>query len=387
MCFREPSAPSAPSASRRKHPFSGSCVELADGRPPHVSQRRRFAMAASGQKGMYVNMNSGAVQAYLPPFRNALINGDMRINQRVTSTNLASLTAVATATPGSWVTDRWNVYRPGFAAGASIGQGTGMVYADMPFADAGIATYGRIGRTAANAATTAIHCDYNMESQDSYRLVGKTVTLSFYYRNGVNFSDNFLTATLYSGTGTDQPLRSGTFTSFATTAFAKSSSWVRATVTGTVPTNAAQVCLRFSYTPVGTAGNADHFDVTGVQLELGSVATPFEVRPYQVELQGCQRYCQIIGYGMAYGTYYATTASILYYYFPVVMRIIPNSTFPTNLTNAIDQVGVSSRTIGSFSSFYSNTQSASFIANIPVAGTFGNPSAYIGPNIILNAEM
>jgi hypothetical protein len=247
-------------------------------------------MAATGQKGLYVNMNTGAVQAYLPPFRNALINGDMRVNQRGTSTNLASLTAVATASPGSWVTDRWNVYRPGFAAGASIGQGTGMVYADLPFSDAGIATHARVGRTAANAATTAIYCDYNMESQDSYRLVGKTVTLSFYYRTGTNFSDNSLTATLHSGTATDAPLRSGTFTSFATTAFAKSASWVRATVTGTVPTSAAQVCLRFSYTPVGTAGNADNFDVTGVQLELGSVATPFEVRPFPVELATCQRY-------------------------------------------------------------------------------------------------
>ena len=247
-------------------------------------------MAATGQKGLYVNMNTGAVQAYLPPFRNALINVDMRINQRGTSTNLASLTAVATATPGSFVTDRWNVYRPGFVAGASIGQGTGMVYADLPFSEAGIATYARVGRTAANAATTAIYCDYNMESQDSYRLVGKTVTLSFYYRTGTNFSDNFLTATLHSGTATDAALRSGTFASFATTAVAKSSSWARATVTGTVPTSAAQVCLRFSYTPVGTAGNADHFDVTGVQLELGSVATPFEVRPYSVELATCQRY-------------------------------------------------------------------------------------------------
>jgi hypothetical protein len=230
------------------------------------------------------------VQAYLPPFRNALINGDMRINQRGTSTNLASLTAVATTTPGSWVTDRWNVYRPGFVAGASIGQGTGMVYADLPFSEAGITTHARVGRTAANAATTAIYCDYNMESQDSYRLVGKTVTLSFYYRTGTNFSDNSLTASLHSGTATDAALRSGTFTSFATTAFAKSASWVRATVTGTVPTSAAQVCLRFSYTPVGTAGNADHFDVTGVQLELGSIATPFEVRPFSVELQMCQRY-------------------------------------------------------------------------------------------------
>jgi hypothetical protein len=264
---------------------------LATGRPSH-SDRTERAMAATGQKGLYVNMNTGAVQAYLPPFRNALINGDMRVNQRGTSTNLAALTAVATVSPGSWVVDRWNVYRPGFVAGASIGQGTGMVYADLPFSDAGIATHARVGRTAANAATTAIYCDYNMESQDSYRLVGKTVTLSFYYRTGTNFSDNFLTATLHSGTATDAPLRSGTFTSFATTAFAKSSSWVRATVTGTVPTSAAQVCLRFLYTPVGTAGNADHFDVTGVQLELGSVATPFEVRPFSVELQACMRYCE-----------------------------------------------------------------------------------------------
>jgi hypothetical protein len=252
-------------------------------------------MAATGQKGLYVNMNTGAVQAYLPPFRNALINGDMRINQRGTSTNLASLTAVATTTPGSWVVDRWNVFRGSFAAGASIGQGTGMVYTDLPFSDAGITTHARVGRTAANAATTAIYCDYNMESQDSYRLVGKVVTLSFYYRTGTNFSDNSLAASLHSGTATDQPLRNGTtFTSFAITTFAKSSSWVRATVTGTVPTSATQVCLRFSYTPVGTAGNADHFDLTGVQLELGNVATPFEVRPFPVELQTCQRYFEVL---------------------------------------------------------------------------------------------
>ena len=32
--------------------------------------------------------------------------------------------------------------------------------------------------------------------------------------------------------------------------------------------------------------------LTGVQLELGAVATPFEFRPYQQELALCQRYCQ-----------------------------------------------------------------------------------------------
>jgi hypothetical protein len=48
-----------------------------------------------------------------------------------------------------------------------------------------------------------------------------------------------------------------------------------------------------------TSGNYVAF--TGVQLEKGSVATPFEVRPYAVELQLCQRYY--------YATAYPPTAS------------------------------------------------------------------------------
>jgi hypothetical protein len=35
--------------------------------------------------------------------------------------------------------------------------------------------------------------------------------------------------------------------------------------------------------------------ITGTQLEVGSVATPFERRPYGTELQLCQRYYEIIG--------------------------------------------------------------------------------------------
>ena len=41
---------------------------------------------------------------------------------------------------------------------------------------------------------------------------------------------------------------------------------------------------------IGTAVN-DYIAITGVQLELGSVATPFENRSYADELRRCQRYC------------------------------------------------------------------------------------------------
>ena len=41
---------------------------------------------------------------------------------------------------------------------------------------------------------------------------------------------------------------------------------------------------------VGSANN-DYYQITGVQLEVGSVATPFEHRSYGDELAKCQRYC------------------------------------------------------------------------------------------------
>jgi hypothetical protein len=51
---------------------------------------------------------------------------------------------------------------------------------------------------------------------------------------------------------------------------------------------------------VGT--NAATWYITGVQLEAGSQATPFEYRPYTTELQLCQRYCEA-GYTDTVGGY------------------------------------------------------------------------------------
>jgi len=247
-------------------------------------------MAAAGASGLYVNPNTGAAQAGLAPFRNALINGDMRINQRGTSTNLASLTAVGTTF--AYSCDRWHAYRHGFVTGTAIGQGTTLTVGDMPFDEAGITTFSRISRLSGNTGTQLIYFAYNMESQDSVKYKNKPVTLSFYVRGGANFSGSILYSEIISGTGTDQVLRSAytnsTVEQQKTTAL--STSWIKVTLTKTVSSVLNQIGVRFVYTPTGTAGAADYFDVTGVQLELGSVATPFEVRPYPVELQMCQRY-------------------------------------------------------------------------------------------------
>jgi hypothetical protein len=75
---------------------------------------------------------------------------------------------------------------------------------------------------------------------------------------------------------------------------------------------------------VGTSGAT--FYITGVQLEIGTSATPFERRMYGQELALCQRYCYVLGGGALYeriatgGWWNSTTLSFPNISLPVTMR-------------------------------------------------------------------
>jgi len=82
---------------------------------------------------------------------------------------------------------------------------------------------------------------------------------------------------------------------------------------------------------VGTSGAT--FYITGVQLEVGSVATEFERRPYTTELQLCMRYFyktnssnQTYKSGGFVGNSYTTTNGVVSLHLPVRLRTAPTVT-------------------------------------------------------------
>jgi hypothetical protein len=213
--------------------------------------------------------------------KNAIINGGFDVWQRGTT---SATTAFA------YTADRW-LKNSATHYGASR-QVTGDT-TNLPT----VQYCARVQRTASSAVTTLIEFTTPFETTNSIPFAGQTITYSFYARKGANYSStsNVLSSSVYTGTGTDQTVFGYTGLTQAVTGNATlTTTWQRFSYTGTLSASTNELSVYFAYTPTGTAGANDYFEVTGVQLELGSTATPFSraVGTIQGELAACQRYYQ-----------------------------------------------------------------------------------------------
>jgi hypothetical protein len=257
------------------------------GHPGSITPAAIGAVPTSGSSTITGNLTVSSLNSgQLAGFRNVLINGAMDIWQRGTPTT-ASPTAVGTT--HVYTADRWNVYRAGLVTGASWSMQS--TPAELP-ADFRYAL--RVQRVASNTSTATIVCAQHIETQNAWALRGKTVSFSFYARAGANYSptSSALTVQLVTGTGTDESVRAGMTnqTTALNSTATLTTSWQRFTYTATLSNVMTSLSALVFSTPVGTAGADDWFEVTGLQLEISPVATPFEFLPTGTDLALCQRY-------------------------------------------------------------------------------------------------
>jgi hypothetical protein len=235
---------------------------------------------ASGNVAIGNNLTVAGTVAMGSSFkRNRIINGNMQIWQRAT-------TATGNYSGGyAYVSvDRWAIYSPN--ASTTFGQSTSV--------PAGFQYSIKMQRPASSTATGVLGSIQAIESVNCYDLSSQSVTVSFYAKAGANYSGGNLNIVVPTGTVADQGIATvSSWTGYAapiSTSTAITTTWTRYTFTGTFGAGVLEAAIQFSYTPTGTAGADDAVYITGVQLEVGTVATPYEMQIYSDQLAQCQRY-------------------------------------------------------------------------------------------------
>jgi len=278
--------------------------------------------------------------------KNIVYNGAMTVWQRGTSAD--------TATSGDYMCDRWGVYHAGLDGNVDWDQETsstpdGFGYALKISTDA--------SETSLDAADE-ITIQQRFEGQDLQQLQkgtsgAKSLTLSFWVKSSVastytaelfdNDNTRAISKSYAINTADTWEFKTITFEGDTTGAFDNDNLsslhllfWIDAGsnfTSGTFSTAwQANSNTERVYDTTGWLESASpEFYITGVQLEVGSVATPFEHRSYGEELALCQRYAYCINqhtasydYPMFNANSYNTTQANMIIEFPVTMRDTPS---------------------------------------------------------------
>jgi len=171
------------------------------------------------------------------------------------------------------------------------------------------------------------------------------------------------------------------------------STWQRFTVNITVPSVTGKTIGTGShfYFGIGQGGststNAWTLDITGVQLELGDTATPFEHKNVGQELLACQRYYQQVDRGSGIAPF--STAAYISLPYITTMRAIP--TFGTTGALAVNDARVNTIQSTAHVTAYNPNISGSFIQLNNFSGLVQNSAClmrgHAGTFVTLDAEL
>ena len=290
-----------------------------------------------GTRGITTPTYNGSTTAeYLVPvtgFKNRIINGDMSINQRgssTTSNGYALDRWVVTAITGSKMTVAQSSDAPtGFSNSMLITSSAATTIASGDYYDIGQRIEGfntsdlMFGTANAQTITISFWAKSSLTGTFGGSLMNSSQNRSYPFTFTINSANTWEYETITirgdtggtwigatNGTGMQVLFGLGVGTTYQATAGA----WV----TGYFyPTGAVNLL----------ATNAATLQITGVQLEKGSNATSFDYLPYGTELALCQRYYYgyVSGGGklVGRGGYYSGTQVEAAIFFPVTMRTMP----------------------------------------------------------------
>ena len=339
-------------------------------------------------------------------FRNRIINGGMVIDQR---------RAGASVTPadGNYLVDRW-LASLSVASKYSVQQNAGSVTPPAGFTNyLGVTSLSAYSVGAAESFSLIQFIEGFNVSDLGFGTAGASpVTLSFWVRSSL--TGNFGGALTNGAVNRSYPF---SFAISAANTWEQKSITIAGDTTGTWATNntsgmAVWFSLGAGSSTTGTANtwagsglraptgstsvvgtNGATFYITGVQLEAGSVATPFERRDYGRELALCQRYYYRLTTASANprvgnGFNLSTTTATYIYSFPVPMRTPPSALEQSGTAGHYGVCYLATNTPGtSVPSFVDATTNTSTLAQVTAAvltagqgsqHQFISTSAYLG---------
>ena len=326
-------------------------------------------------------------------FRNIIINGDMSIAQRGTSTS-------GVTSSGYYACDRWRT-------GIGIGTWTISQDTDVP-TEQGFAKSMKIDCTTANASPSA-SADFGLETKFEgqnlqYLKKGtasaESLTLSFWVKSNktgdytleITDSDNSrsISQSYSISSANTWEKKTLTFAGDTTGTLDNDNAqslalnwWLSAGsnyTSGTLQTSwGSQVTAnRAVSTQVNLADSTSNYiNITGVQLEAGTSASDFEFLPHDVNKNRCLRYTQVLPPSNFSGQFYASTHARFYDQLKPEMRSSPSFSFSGSLTSAVEEVGVAVRTPTNVTLNNSNERSFGLTAE-GMSGATSQNMAHLG---------